>query len=74
MGEVKYLTDKDFNEVLPAEVKAVYKVKGMDKRTSTVLITAKFGKVDFANISLAKANHLVKTGFPFLIPLKDKNV
>ena len=73
MAEAKYLTDKDFNEVLPADVKAVYKVKGMDKRTSTTLVSAKFGKVDFATISLPKANHLVNMGFPFLIPLKDKN-
>lgn len=73
MKEAKYLTDKDFNEVLPAEVKALYEVKGIGKRTTTTIVTAKHGKVDFATISLAKAKSLVAAEFPFLIERKKTN-
>jgi len=64
--EGKYLSVADFNKALPADVKAIVKVVDLEKQTSTRILFAKYGVVDFSKLSIAKANLLLAQGFPYL--------
>jgi hypothetical protein len=71
MGVVKYLTEKEFNAVLPKEVAEKFEIKKMEKRTSTKFHHPKFGLVDLSKLSIAKAEYLVSQKADF-IELKKK--
>lgn len=62
----------DLNKSLPAETAAEYKVSGLDKNQSTKIFFPKYGVIDFATLSLKKAEYLVKVKAPF-ISKKDKD-
>ena len=72
MSAPKYLTTKDFNKALPAEVAALFEVTGLEKRNSTCIVFHQYGTVNFAALTLARANQLMAQGFPHLQPKKQE--
>lgn len=67
-----YITNSQINKALPAETGKVFRVVGLSKRTSTRIVFAAFGEVNFGTLSLKYAIRLEKMGFPYLerIPTK----
>lgn len=66
MAKTTPYSDKDFNDMLPAETKEKYLIKGTSKSWSSVFYEQKYGRVDIANLSVARAAQLVKMGAPFI--------
>jgi len=62
----KNTTFVDLNTILPEEVKASFKVEGLNKQNSHKIVFHLYGEIDFSKISLAKAKSLVERKFPYL--------
>lgn len=69
-SDEKHYTDASLNKVLPEDVKAVYKVVNIGKRSTKSIYLPKFGIIQFDKISLKKAEQLVKNKFPYLVHIK----
>jgi hypothetical protein len=59
MKKIKYLTNIDFNSALPKETAENYQIVNMVKRTSLIVLTGKFGKIDFSKLTPSLAENLV---------------
>lgn len=63
-----YYTYKELNLLLPTVVAEKYSITPfVGKRTTTRVMTASFGIVDFKNLTLKEAERLVKRDCPFII-------
>jgi len=67
-----HLTSAEFNSILPADTAKIYEVVGLSNRTSTRLMTAKHGEIDFSTLSPARAAQLVSQKFPYLKLIEPK--
>ena len=68
----KHFTDAMLTKLLPEDVQAKYKVVNIGKRSTNSIYMPKFGVVRFTDISIKKAEQLVKLKFPYLVPKTPK--
>lgn len=64
----KKSTKFDHNTILPAEVAEKFVVKLLRETLATKIHFPKYGIVDFKNLSLKRAQHLVNLGAEFIAP------
>lgn len=71
MSKETYISAKDLNKVLPEATAAEFEVVGLEKRTSTKVMSI-HGEVDFTTLSVHRARQLVKNKFPHLKAKEQK--
>lgn len=68
LNEGDYLSRDYFQQLLPAPVADLFVVTdAIGKRTSTRIITAKYGEIDFSILTVRRAEQLLRNGCPYLI-------
>ena len=72
MSKKGYYSASDLNKLLPAETALKFKIVNTQKRTSTVMVHAIFGRVDFKTLSIARATQLLKQKAPFIEEKKKR--
>lgn len=70
----RYISVAELNNALPTAVSEKYVInEKIGNRSSTVTVFNKYGKVDFKNLSLARAAQLVGQGAPFISEKPQKS-
>jgi hypothetical protein len=62
----QYLTNAQLTALMPDDTRKSYEACGSQKRTTGSALYTKYGEVNYATMTPATAESLLKRGFPYL--------